>query len=73
MRKNRMSEIEQPQRQRRNRLHPAPLVFQQRAGAAGHEGTGRHCWVQAQLVADVNARAADANAIVQQTVAENNF
>lgn len=68
-----MSEIEQPQRQRRNRLHPAPLVFQQSAGAAGHEGTGRYCWVQAQLVPDVDARAADANAVVQQTVAKNNF
>ena len=68
-----MSEIEQPQRQRRNRLHLTPLVLQQRACAAGYEGTGRHCRLQAELVADVNARAADANAVVQQTVAKNNL
>ena len=73
MRKNRMSEIEQPQRQRRDGLHRTPLILQQRAHAARHNGTGRNGSSQLQLVPDVNARAADADAIMQQTIAENDL
>lgn len=68
-----MPEVEQPQGQRRDGLHNAPLVFQQRARAARHEGARGDGGVHAEFVADVHARAADAHAIVEEAVAEHHF
>ena len=64
MRKHGMPEVEQPQRQRRNSLHHAPLVFQQRARATRYESARGDGGMKAEFVADINARAANTHAIV---------
>lgn len=68
-----MAEVEQSQRQRSNCLHPTPLIFQQRAHAARNNGARWSGWTRAELVADVDARAANAHSVVEQAVAEDDF
>ena len=68
-----MAEVEQSQRQRSNCLHPTPLIFQQRAHAARNNSARRGGGARTELVADVDARAADAHSVMEQAVAEHDF
>ena len=73
MGKYRRAEVEQAQRHRGDGLHPPPLIFKQRARAARHQGAGRNGRARGEFVADVDARAADADTVVQQAIAEHYF
>ena len=67
------AEVEQAQRQRRHGLHAPPLIFKHRARAARHKGAGRNGRARREPVTNVHSRAADADAIVQQPVAQHYF